>query len=531
MGGERMVASAGMVRYLKREMQDEYDVVILGGAFSGSTCAVLLKREMPELRVAIVEKSLHFDRKVGEATTEVSGCFLTKRLGLAHHLTHHHIQKQGLRFWFNNKPDDKFEDVGELGSYYQVRLPSYQVDREVLDAYLLELAMKQGADLLRPAKTVGVELDESGGRSAVEVEQDGVRRKLTARWVIDASGRAAVLTRKLGLLKPVPEHPTNAMWARFRNVQDWDSYEFRERFPEYARTCQTSRAAATNHLTGYGWWCWIIPLKGGDYSAGLVYDSRLYTPPEGAKIEDRLKAHLLANPVGRELFENSEAIPGDSRAYSSLPYVADKIAGPGWQIVGDAAGFMDPLYSQGLDYCSWTVSCAAERILAESKGMAVDYDDINKRFGMSYRGWFEAIYKDKYYYLGDAELMGTAFMLDLALFFIGPVRDLCGNPRRGLSRFPFDGPVDGAIGKFMKFYNKRLSIIAQKRKAAGVYGASNLGTRMLVGNFEPTFMIRKNLFKGLRMWLKAEWKSKGLAMPKTSEAPMKQPAAAVAGAN
>ncbi len=100
---------------------------------------------MPELRVAIVEKSLHFDRKVGEATTEVSGCFLTKRLGLAHHLTHHHIQKQGgWGFWFNNKPDDPFEDVGELGSYYQVRLPSYQVDREVLDAYLLELAVKQG---------------------------------------------------------------------------------------------------------------------------------------------------------------------------------------------------------------------------------------------------------------------------------------------------------------------------------------------------------------------------------------------------
>ncbi len=50
------------------------------------------------------------------------------------------------------------------------------------------------------------------------------------------------------------------------------------------------------------------------------------------------------------------AIEGDVKAYSSLPYQVDKIAGPGWQIVGDAAGFMDPLYSQGLDYCAWTVS-------------------------------------------------------------------------------------------------------------------------------------------------------------------------------
>ncbi len=104
------------------------------------------------------------------------------------------------------------------------------------------------------------------------------------------------------------------------------------RFPRYAGSCQVSRASATNHLTGYGWWCWIIPLRGGDFSAGLVYDSRLYTPPEGARLGDRLKAHLLTHPVGREIFMDAEYIEGDVKAYSMLPYYAERIAGPRWQI-------------------------------------------------------------------------------------------------------------------------------------------------------------------------------------------------------
>ncbi|HSF39291.1 MAG TPA: tryptophan 7-halogenase, partial [Thermoanaerobaculia bacterium] len=59
-----------------------YDVVILGGAFSGAAAAVLLKRDRPDLSVLVVERQEAFDAKVGEATTEMSGMFLTRRLAL-----------------------------------------------------------------------------------------------------------------------------------------------------------------------------------------------------------------------------------------------------------------------------------------------------------------------------------------------------------------------------------------------------------------------------------------------------------------
>lgn len=508
-------------------MQESFDVAVIGGAFSGAATALLLKRERPELRVAVIERAEHFDRKVGEATTEVSGCFLTKRLALSYHLCHQHVAKNGLRFWFANSASDPFDRCGEIGGFYQVRLPSFQVDREVLDEHVLAEAQRAGAVIFRPAKVTSAELSESGP-CRVEIEQGGEKRSFSVRWVIDASGRASVLARQMGILRKLPEHPTNSIWARFRNVKDWDGHEMISKFPEYAKACQTSRASATNHLTGYGWWCWIIPLKGGDYSAGIVYDSRLYTPPEGGKLGDRLKAHLLQNPVGREIFGEAEVIEGDVKAYSALPYYVDKIAGPGWQIVGDAAGFMDPLYSQGLDYCAWTVSSAANRILAEHAGERVCLDTLNAQFKDSFRTWFEALYKDKYYYLGDKELMAAAFLLDLGLYFVGPVRDLLHDPKEGLRYFPFNGPLGSRIGKAMAFYNRRLSHIARKRKAAGVYGATNLDGRMLIKGFEPSNNVWKLVWRGARIWWKAEWRSAFLPAPQDPPASVKAGAPATA---
>ena len=59
-------------------MNFDYDVVIIGGAFSGAATALMLKRKRPEARVLIMEKGAAFDRKVGESTTEVSSCYMTR---------------------------------------------------------------------------------------------------------------------------------------------------------------------------------------------------------------------------------------------------------------------------------------------------------------------------------------------------------------------------------------------------------------------------------------------------------------------
>jgi len=95
-------------------MNVDYDVVIVGGAFSGAATALVLKRKFPAARVLIIEKTAEFDRKVGESTTELSSCYMTRLLGLTNHLGHHQLAKQGLRMWFANRPNQPFDDCGTV---------------------------------------------------------------------------------------------------------------------------------------------------------------------------------------------------------------------------------------------------------------------------------------------------------------------------------------------------------------------------------------------------------------------------------
>ena len=486
-------------------MQFDYDVVIVGGAFSGAATAMMLKRKHPSARVLIVEKAAEFDRKVGESTTELSSCYLTRILGLTSYLGHEHLAKQGLRMWFGNRADQAFDDCVEIGARYQARLPTYQVDRSKLDQHMLELAVAAGCDLRRPAKVSNFELNGSNGQN-LTIASDAGDETVSCRWIIDASGRASILPRRLGHFQANTEHPINAVWARFSGVKDWDSYDWRERFTDYANACRTSRSWATNHLMGNGWWCWIIPLRGGDVSAGLVYDSRLFKLPEGANLSERLRAHLLAHPIGREIFADAEAIEHDVHAFSALPYVSTKVCDDGWAVVGDAAGFIDPLYSPGLDFCSYTSYYVAD-LLAQSlagKDVTSQICYYNEQYPITYRLWFETLYKDKYYYMGDAELMSAALLLDVGTYFIGLVIPVYRDPEKEFLHLPFEGAAGRAFAAMMKFYNRRLVTLAKRRHATGYYGSRNAGWRELYDGFVPDARVRKLIQKGLFRWLRAE---------------------------
>ena len=261
---------------------------------------------------------------------------------------------------------------------------------------------------------------------------------------------------------------------------------------------------------GHGWWSWIIPLKNGDVSAGLTWDPRLFTPPEGRNLSERLHKHLTSVPIGREMFGAATAVEGETRSYSKLPYYSTQPMGDGWACVGDAAGFMDPLYSQGLDYCAHTVYATHKIILDALDGNCVKEKTAtyNSDFRNSYFRWYRALYRDKYNYLGDAELMWVAFLLDIGAYFVGPVRLVHEATDEEFSKLPYTGRIGAAVGRLMAFYNRRLSRIADKRIAAGTYGKKNLDHRWLIRNgLTPCLGARKVVFRGLWAWFKVEVKS------------------------
>ena len=415
--------------------------------------------------------------------------------------------------WFTEEENECFFSCSEVGGRYQSRLPTFQLDRSLLDEKTLEMASDAGCEIWRPAKTKEIRLiDEKEGRAQNEivVERDGERIEVRGKWLIDASGKASVLPRQLGYHRRLEEHTTNAVWARFRNVRDLDDAELFAENPCYAKACKTPRSQATNHLMGRGWWCWLIPLKDGDLSAGLVYDKSLFEPEKGENLTDTLHQHLLSHPVGKLMFENAEPVEKDTRAYSGLPYFSERVTGPGWAVVGDAAGFIDPFYSQGLDYCAHTV-CAVTDFVADDlmdKCPAEAMEIYNREYPISYRRWFEALYQGKYYYLGDAELMWAAFLMDVATYFIGPVRVVYDFPEKEWGILPYRGGIGAFFAKFMALYNRRLVAIAKKRHERGVYGQKNLGERyLLCKGFSPSLNTFSILFMGIRHWLKLELKN------------------------
>jgi len=208
----------------------EYDVVVMGGALSGAATATLLLRQNPGIRILILEKSTKLSRRVGEATVEVSAYFMGRVLGLTQYLNESHLAKQGLRFWFTNGEVKTLAEASELGPLYQVRVPSYQLDRATFDEEVLRRAGAAGAEILRPATIIDVQLRPGKEQTITFRNGDGTRT-VHSRWIVDASGVAAILARKQGWWKSNTEHPTAAAWSRWKGVKDWDSREFAEKYP------------------------------------------------------------------------------------------------------------------------------------------------------------------------------------------------------------------------------------------------------------------------------------------------------------
>lgn len=488
----------------------DYDVVIIGGAFSGSSSAILLKRQFPDLRVLIIERTAEFKRKVGESTSEVAGCFLTRVLRVGMHLSTKHVTKHGLRMWFHKDGTDAPGSSTELGPAFQVRFATFQLNRMELDAELIRQCEKLGCELVRPATIKDLELGGIGKNTLTYKTNDGEHRTITAGWVIDSSGKAAKIAKMRKTWRSHSEdHPTAAIWTRFKNITPIDSTEAVEMMPGTNPKVTVQRGFATNHLMGFGWWCWIIPLGSGEVSVGLTWDSRLFTPPSEGKMCERLKEHILKHPVGKVMFEHAEPVEDDNCYYKGLAYYSEEIGGDGWTIVGDACGFMDPLYSQGLDYCAHTLysSYTALRSYYSGECPMEKIAHRNKEFVRSYFDWFNALYKDKYWYIGDAEIMHAAFLMDIGTYFIGPVRGVYTDEDLEFGNMPYNGRIGHGFAVFMAFYNRRFVKLAKKKIAANRYGDKNLDESYLIFNsFNPDPSAMKHIFKGLKIWLKLELK-------------------------
>ena len=299
------------------------DVVVIGGGPAGSTAATLLARA--GLSVTVYERSRFPRAHVGESLLPATLAILDDIGVLEAVAAEGFTKKWGATMCWGREPG--------LWSWYfketNRRFPhAYQVWRPRFDQILLEHSQASGANVQQGAGVADVEFAE-GRATGVRLE-DGAR--VNARFVIDASGQASLIAQKLGLKTWDPEFRNLAVYGYFADCPHLPAPDQGNILIESVRDG----------------WLWKIPLADDLASIGAVVDRQVGS--KGIR-EHGLRGFLLgqiaaskhvAGLVGARQ-PTSEPVATRDWSYTATPF-----AGPGHVIVGDAACFVDPLFSTGV---------------------------------------------------------------------------------------------------------------------------------------------------------------------------------------
>jgi 1H-pyrrole-2-carbonyl-[peptidyl-carrier protein] chlorinase len=323
------------------------DVIVIGGGPAGAILASYLGRAGVDHMV--LDKAVHPRPHVGESlicsTTRVFQDIgflpVMEREGFIH--------KHGA-VW-HNWPDSRehvlrFEAIPHLGVQQDY---SYHVDRSRFDALLLDHARGAGSRVVESARVMSVDIGDDGVARGVRVRVGAdSERTLRCRIVVDASGRDAVLGSQLKLKRMDPAFDQFALHSWFEGV-DRGPAETADYIQLY--TLPTARS-----------WLWQIPITPTTTSVGIV--ARRQDFVAGA---DRLEEFFLQNiatlpDLARRMAGRRQLQPFVRTGNYS--YVMNRFAGDGWLLLGDAARFVDPIFSSGISVAAESARLAATAVTA-----------------------------------------------------------------------------------------------------------------------------------------------------------------------
>ena len=321
---------------------NSFDCVVIGAGPAGCTAAALVAEQ--GFRVLLVDRDKLPRFHVGESLMpETYWSF--KRLGILADLERiGFTRKNGVQFVnHNDKESDPF-----IFTEYDDRdcALTWHVQRTEFDQLLWETAIKRGATCQDETRVIDVVIK---GQSPHTIEVSGPNGKpqtISARVVVDATGQQALLANKLGHKTVDPMLKKAAIWGYFEGA---------------ARNGgQTPEVTAILHTNTKDAWFWYIPLSDGTVSVGLVGDNEFILKGRG-KPEKTFNEEVENCPgVGRRL-QGSQQV---DRFYvaKEFSYSTKQHAGDGWVLVGDAYGFVDPIYSSGVFLALKSGEMAADAI-------------------------------------------------------------------------------------------------------------------------------------------------------------------------
>ncbi|MEO5753521.1 MAG: NAD(P)/FAD-dependent oxidoreductase [Chthoniobacterales bacterium] len=300
-----------------------YDVAIIGGGPAGSTAATLLARAGRRVVVCEREKFPRFH--IGESLLPVS-MKLFSRLGL-----HEKFEQAGFLRKYGGEMAGACSEEG-VKFYFKDGFrsqtdSSYQVPRAEFDKVLLDHAAENGAEVREETAIKGVEFFDD--RAELQL-QTGLKEKITARYVIDASGRHSVLGNHFKLKEAYPHLQKISIFAHYEGVEADEGRD----------------GTLTRQLRATDRWFWYVPLPNDRASLGVVLDTALFKQVKKSP-ETFLEESLAEQPFLARRMRNARRV---TQAYASadFSYRQSRLTGERWMLAGDAAGFIDPVFSSGV---------------------------------------------------------------------------------------------------------------------------------------------------------------------------------------
>jgi len=315
-----------------------YDVAIIGGGPAGSTAATLLAKAGRKVIVFEREKFPRFH--IGESLLPFS-LQTFDRLGVREKLDRTFLPKfggeimaacgtRGIRFYFQD-------------GFRSQRDRAYQVTRSDFDKVLLDHSRENGAEVLEETEVKNV--DFSANRLEIEIEGSrGARSTIDARYLLDCSGRQTVLGSFFKLKRAYDHLQKFSVFAHYENI---------DRLPG-------RDATLIRMVRGLDRWFWMIPLTDSRTSIGVVMDTATF---RATKLTPQvaLEKFIAEQPLMNERMKNAVRV---SPVYSTgdFSYRNTRLSGERWLMAGDAAGFIDPVFSSGVFLAIMSAEKAADTL-------------------------------------------------------------------------------------------------------------------------------------------------------------------------